>query len=793
VNALNSDWISSEAAERAYDAVEEAYRSGHLSLIPPVLGAAAESYVDSQILEYHNDLIGPESSDSDEEDLPYSDDNEIFCSIRPRIPSERSMRARIEYLEYGTYTSSEDLDRAQELWDIRNQLMNEIYPVLSAEGIGGRLNIETYIQDFEGLIGHQGTSITERLEPDNREVQIRSGTRNREEFLEVMVSDVLHSGQDELLFPAATLAYERFTQDLDEDRPIRDWLKQDAEVHSSDRERYEAFENQRNLISHNLEAFHAVEIDGFTGNLRGVMSDMVETESIAEEQVSRWSGPGNLRIGPPAYKTEALIGQDNKWYLSSEREERLEQLENLREQGEAYSYNFDRTHTVEDLQEFDEGEENLPEERFSTAGRTMEIRSFGELVFMDLRGERDDIQLIVREDEDLLEKVENLYRGDIVGVEGPLTYTNKGEFSLHVETMEVLSRGLRHIPKEHFGVEDEELKYRDRPLHLTVDMGSREKLRMRSEIISEIRRFLEERGFMEVETPVIQPVYGGTRATPFETHIEDKDMDAYLRIAKELYLKRMVIGGYERIFEIGPDFRNESIDTTHNPEFTMMELYRAYADYEDIMVLTEEMYEHVAREVTGSAQVEYQGETLDFTAPWTRMTMNEAIEEYGGFNVEEIRQDEIKAKMRELGIELESDYERGMAIAEIFEEVAEEKLVQPVHIIDHPEETTPLCMPHREKKGKIERFESFAMGIELCNAYTELRDPIRQRELFEEEQRRQEEGEDEAHPIDMDFLEALELGMPPTGGLGIGIGRMAMLMTDSESIREVIAFPMMKE
>ena len=478
--------------------------------------------------------------------------------------------------------------------------------------------------------------------------------------------------------------------------------------------------------------------------------------------------------------------------MSSEREERLEQLENLRENGEAYSYNFDRSHTIEEIQEFDQGEEDLPDDSFSTAGRIMEVRSFGELVFMDLRGERSEIQLIVREDEDLLEEVEDLYRGDIVGVEGHLTYTNKGEFSLQVESMEVLSRGLRHIPKEHFGVEDEELKYRDRPLHLTVDMEAREKLRTRSEIISAIRDFLEERDFMEVETPVIQPVYGGTRATPFETYVEDKDMDAYLRIAKELYLKRLVIGGYERIFEIGPDFRNESIDTTHNPEFTMMELYQAYADYEDIMGLTEQMYEHVAREVTGSAQVEYQGETLDFSAPWRRLSMHAAIKEYGGFDVEEMSDEEIKQKMEELGIELESEYERGMAVGEIFEEVAEEELVQPVHITDHPEETTPLCMQHRSKEGMIERFESFAMGIELSNAYTELRDPIRQRELFEEEQRRQEEGDDEAHPIDMDFLEALELGMPPTGGLGIGIGRMAMLMTDSESIREIIAFPMMK-
>ncbi|QGA80437.1 lysine--tRNA ligase [Candidatus Nanohalobium constans] len=478
--------------------------------------------------------------------------------------------------------------------------------------------------------------------------------------------------------------------------------------------------------------------------------------------------------------------------MSSEREERLNQLQELREDGEAYSHNFDRSHTIEELQEFDEGENNLPDRDFSTAGRVMEIRSFGELVFLDLRGEREEIQLIVREDEDLLEQVEDLYRGDIVGVEGFLTYTDKGEFSLQVEDIEVLTRGLRNVPSDYFGVEDQELRYRDRSLHLTADMEARETFRMRSQIIREIRNFLHNREFMEVETPTLQPVYGGAAAEPFTTHVDALDQEWYLNISPELYLKRLIIGGYERIFEITKNFRNESIDTTHNPEFTMMEVYQAYADYEDMMALTEQLYEHVAVEVTGSAEVEYQGETLDFSAPWPRMTMREAIQEHGGFNVEELSDEELHERMEEHDAELDSDYERGLAIAELFEEIVEENLIQPVHIIDHPVETTPLCMQHRSEDGLIERFESFAVGVELCNAYTELRDPIRQRELFEEEQRRQEEGDDEAHPIDMDFVEALELGMPPTGGLGIGIGRMVMLLTNQESIRDVTLFPMMK-
>lgn len=479
--------------------------------------------------------------------------------------------------------------------------------------------------------------------------------------------------------------------------------------------------------------------------------------------------------------------------MTDEREERLEQLRNLRENSEAYSYNFDRSHTVEELQEFDEGnEDELPEQEFSTAGRVMEIRSFGKLVFLDLRGEREEVQVIIRDDEELLEEVESLYRGDIIGVEGALTYTDKGEFSLMSQDLEVLSRGIRHVPKEHFGVEDEELQYRNRALHLITDMDARDTFRTRSQIISEIRDFLEDREFMEVETPTIQPVYGGAAAEPFTTHVNALDQEHYLNISPELYLKRLIISGYERIFEITKNFRNESIDTTHNPEFTMMEIYQAYADYEDMMELMEQLYEQVAIEATGSAEVEYQGDTLDFSAPWPSMTMREAIQEYGGFDVQELSDEEIRERMEEHGAELDSDYERGLAIAELFEEVAEENLIQPVHIIDHPEETTPLCMQHREEDGLIERFESFAAGMELCNAYTELRDPIRQRNLFEEEQRRQEEGDDEAHPIDMDFVEALELGMPPTGGLGIGIGRMVMLMTDQESIRDVLLFPMMK-
>jgi lysyl-tRNA synthetase class 2 len=480
--------------------------------------------------------------------------------------------------------------------------------------------------------------------------------------------------------------------------------------------------------------------------------------------------------------------------MSSEREDRLELLEDMRDEENPFKHEYNRDSTIEELTEkYSEKEEDeLPEENFKIAGRIVESRNFGSLAFLDLRGEKEDLQIMIQDDE-ILEFIDQYVQtGDIVGVEGYLKFTDKGEFSIQAEDFELLTKGVRPIPSDFYGVEDQETKYRDRPLHLISDHEAREIFRKRSKIISEIRSYLEDREFMEVETPIIQPIYGGTSATPFETHIEDKDMDAYLRIAKELYHKRLIIGGFEKIFEIGKDFRNESIDKTHNPEFTMMELYQAYADYEDMMTLTENLYEYIAKEITGSAKVEYQDQTIDFSTPWDRMTMKEAIREYGGFDIEELTDEEIKDKMEEHGAELDSDYERGLAIAELFEEIAEPELTQPVHIIDHPEETTPLCMQHRNEEGLIERFEPFAAGIELANAYTELRDPVRQRELFEDEQRRQEEGDDEAHPIDMDFVNALELGMPPTGGLGIGIDRMVMLMTDQESIRDVIFFPMMK-
>jgi len=479
--------------------------------------------------------------------------------------------------------------------------------------------------------------------------------------------------------------------------------------------------------------------------------------------------------------------------MSSESDQREELIQTLREQGETpFQHGFDRSHQIRELMEWEGKEEQeFPDTTFRVAGRAMEIRDFGGIAFLDLRGEREEIQIVVRNEEDL-ETLENLHNGDIIGVEGTLTYTEKGEFSLEVEELVLLTKAVNPVPSQYYGLEDQETRYRRRSLHLIDSFDARETFRDRSRIISEMRRFLEDEGFMEVETPVIQPVYGGANARPFETHVNDKDMDAYLRISPELYLKRLVIGGYERIFEIARDFRNEGIDRTHNPEFTMIELYQAYADYEDMMEITEQMIQHITLEVVGSTEVDYQGEQIDFSAPWRRMTMREAIIEYGGFDVQEMSEEELRNRMAEHGIELETSFERGLAIAELFEEIVEEQLIQPTFITDYPKETTPLCKLHREKDGLIERFEAFVAGMELANAYTELRDPIQQERFFRDEQRRGEEGDDEAHEMDEDFIEALRQGMPPTGGLGIGIDRLVMLLTDSDSIRDVIFFPMMK-
>ncbi len=363
--------------------------------------------------------------------------------------------------------------------------------------------------------------------------------------------------------------------------------------------------------------------------------------------------------------------------------------------------------------------------------------------------------------------------------------TKQGELSVHVEDWRILCKAIRSPPQDYYGLEDQETKYRQRYLDLMVNEDTKERFRTRTKIIRHIQRFLDDRGFLEVETPALQPVYGGANARPFTTELNSLDMDMYLRISDELYLKRLIIGGFDKVYEICKDFRNEGVDTSHNPEFTMVEWYEAYEDYYRGMELVETLVSELAEKITGDMEIRYQGERIDLTPPWRRITMRDAIEEWTGYDVRDHTTEELRERVANVGGD--ADGSRGELIAELFEETVEDEIVQPTFVTEHPVETTPLCKEDRNEEGFVERFEPFIAGMEIGNAYSELNDPERQRELFERQQ-----GGEESHPIDTDFVEALEYGMPPTSGVGLGVDRLVMLLTDAQSIRDVILFPTLK-
>lgn len=472
--------------------------------------------------------------------------------------------------------------------------------------------------------------------------------------------------------------------------------------------------------------------------------------------------------------------------------ERMRKLEELRRLGiNPYPYKFERNSSIEDLRKFDKKE--LPEKEFKIAGRIKRFRNMGKIIFLDLEDEFSSIQVVLKKDEtENYDIVKYIDMGDFLGVTGKLFVTKAGELSLMAKKFEILSKSLLPLPEKWKGIRDVELKYRKRYLHLISDRNAREIFRLRFRVIWEMRKFLVEKGFIEIETPVLQPIYGGANARPFTTHLHDKDAKMYLRISDELYLKRLIIGGYEKVFEIGKDFRNESIDKTHNPEFTMMELYWAYVDYKDIMKLTEELIFHIVRKIKGKDEIEFQGKKINFQLPWKRITMHQAIKDFLNIDVNEMSDEDIKRFLSENRVELEGEYNRGMAIAEIFDNLVQEKLIQPTFVIDYPKETTSLCKLHRKNPDLIERFELFIGGIELANAYSELNDPLLQEKFFREEVKREKEDVIEEHKFDSDFIEALKYGMPPTGGLGIGIDRLVMILADKDSLRDVIPFPIVK-
>jgi len=491
-------------------------------------------------------------------------------------------------------------------------------------------------------------------------------------------------------------------------------------------------------------------------------------------------------------------------------EARNEKLRRLRELGiEPYAYRFEPScNAAEAIGSFlDRGEPDDIQCRL--AGRIRSLRPHGKTTFGHIEDRSGKIQVYFRRDalgEAEYELVQLLDLGDWIGVEGQVFRTRTGEVTLRADRVELLAKTVRPLPfgKEetdesgsavvHSGFSDVESRYRQRYADLAVHPDVRELFIARTRVIQEIRRFLDDLGFLQVETPVLQPIYGGATAQPFKTYHRALDTELFLRIADELYLKRLIVGGLERVYEIGKVFRNEGIDRTHNPEFTMLELYQAYADYEDMMDLTEGLLHHVAVEVTGSSEVIYQGEAIDFRPPWKRMSWYGALEHYGGLGVAQLGGDGLRQAALDAGVEDADAKGRTALLDGLFKVLVEDKLVGPIIIYDYPVELSPLAKHKRGGELSLtERFEVFVAGGELANAFSELNDPFEQRARFEAQVRmREEEGWEEAHQIDEDYITALEYGMPPTGGMGLGIDRLIMVLTDRASIREVILFPTLR-
>lgn len=430
--------------------------------------------------------------------------------------------------------------------------------------------------------------------------------------------------------------------------------------------------------------------------------------------------------------------------------------------------------------------------KVSVAGRIMTSRIMGKASFLTIQDQTGKIQIFATRDTlknyDIIKKLDN---GDIIGIKGFIFKTKAGELTVHAEEFKLLSKSLSPIPSKWHGLKDEEIRYRQRYLDLIANPEIKEIFIKRDKILQETRNYLNKLDFIEVEIPTLQTIYGGAKARPFKTHINAWDINLFLSISPELHLKRLLVGGFEKVYTIGKNFRNEGVDKTHNPEFTMMELYWAYKDYADIMKLTENIISTLAKKVTGSTKVKYQGEEIDFKTPWTRITMKDSLKKFAKLNVENLSDQEIKKLLKEHEIEL-PEYNRGWAINYLFEELVENKLVQPTFVTDYPRETTPLCKVKRNNPELIERFELFINGWEIANAYSELNNPLIQKKLLEEQERERKSGNQEANPMDEDFIKAIEIGMPPAGGLGIGMDRVVMLLTNANSLREVIAFPTMR-
>lgn len=483
----------------------------------------------------------------------------------------------------------------------------------------------------------------------------------------------------------------------------------------------------------------------------------------------------------------------------SELEVRRQKLDQLREQGiEPYPYRFEVSRSFAQIREqyeekLESGERS--ENSYRLAGRITGWRGKGKMTFLDLRDASGRLQAMVTVNnlgEEAYAQLKLLDIGDIVGISGQIAKTKMGELSIAATEIVLLSKSLRPLPEKYHGLTDVDLRYRQRYLDLIVNPEVKETFKIRSQVLNMIRSYLSERGFMEVETPMLHPIPGGAAARPFKTHHNALDMELYLRIAPELYLKRLIVGGFDRVFELNRNFRNEGMSTRHNPEFTMLELYQAYADYTDMMNLTEDLVSNLVQAIHGTDTISYQGQEVSFARPWKRMTMLEAVCEYAGCQPSDFESIEAAhAAAARAKVEVEKNAPIGKVLNDIFESV-DSQLIQPTFITNYPREVSPLAKVHRDDPALTERFEFFITGREFGNAFSELNDPIDQKERFEAQLAAHAAGDEEAHVMDHDYVLALEHGMPPAGGLGIGIDRLVMLLTDSASIRDVLLFPHMR-
>lgn len=483
---------------------------------------------------------------------------------------------------------------------------------------------------------------------------------------------------------------------------------------------------------------------------------------------------------------------------------RYEELEELKKIGiELFAYSFETNSYSEEIKNDFEQFENKD---VKIAGRIMAIRRMGKASFAHIMDQLGRIQIYLKKDEigESYDAFRLIDIGDIIGIEGYVFKTKTGEISVHTKSLKLLAKSLRPLPiaKE---VEDEqgnkvifdqfadkELRYRQRYVDLVVNPQVKNVFIKRSKIVSSIRNYLDNKGYLEVETPVLQPLYGGAAARPFVTHHNALDIELFLRIADELYLKRLVVGGFDGVYEISKDFRNEGMDRSHNPEFTMLELYVAYKDYNWMMNLVEELFEHICNVVFGTFEFSFEENKINFNRPWKRVSYVESIKDKTGIDVITASEDELKGLAKNLGIEIEKLFGKAKLIDEIFSQIIEPELIQPTFVVDYPLVLSPLAKKHRSKEGLVERFEGYIAGKEICNAFSELNDPIDQRKRFDDQVKMRETGDDETHPVDEDFLRSMEYGMPPMAGLGIGIDRLVMLLTNQSSIRDVIFFPQMK-